>query len=225
MYDRDTLSRLEAPDIMSEMDTSWEPRWNGIGVEGEDEEGEELRRLDEEEEAGKRKLGMRKVRGSLFAQFAANDGTQLADAVELVKPWVDGIDINCGASFLPPLPTSFFSVQTHLVWISLNSGCPQKWAYHEGIGSALLRQPDLVRDLIRTTKQRVGWEFPVSVKIRVDSDLKCVHTNFSHPAQSLTLCCPPQTNPQIDYHSHRCRSRHPDDPWSDTTAVFNFAPS
>ena len=40
----------------------------------------------------------RKVRGALIVQFAANDGVQLADAAELVKPWVDGIDLNCGAS-------------------------------------------------------------------------------------------------------------------------------
>lgn len=38
----------------------------------------------------------RKIRGSLLVQFAANDGVQLADAAELVKPWVDGIDLNCG---------------------------------------------------------------------------------------------------------------------------------
>lgn len=40
----------------------------------------------------------RKVRGSLLVQFAANDGTQLADAAELIKPWVDGIDLNCGTA-------------------------------------------------------------------------------------------------------------------------------
>jgi tRNA-dihydrouridine synthase 4 len=51
------------------------------------------------------------------------------------------------------------------------SGCPQKWAFQEGIGCALLRKPDTVRDLVRSVKQRLGWEFPVSVKIRVDDDL------------------------------------------------------
>ncbi|BGO95407.1 hypothetical protein NBRC10512_001876 [Rhodotorula toruloides] len=90
---------------------------------------------------GKRR---RKVKGRLIIQFAANDPVQLADASELAKPWVDGIDLNCG--------------------------CPQKWAFQEGIGCALLRKPDLVRDLVRTTKQRIGWDFPVSVKIRVDDD-------------------------------------------------------
>ncbi|ORY86028.1 hypothetical protein BCR35DRAFT_289912 [Leucosporidium creatinivorum] len=107
----------------------------------------------------------RKVRGSLIVQFAANDGQQLADAAELVKPWVDGIDLNCG--------------------------CPQKWAYQEGIGCALLRKPELVRDLVRSTKQRVGWDFPVSVKIRVDPDLtltnELVRTAIAAGADVLTV--------------------------------------
>ncbi|GAA5839044.1 hypothetical protein JCM11251_007860 [Rhodosporidiobolus azoricus] len=93
-----------------------------------------------------RRKRQRKVRGKLFIQFAANDPVQLADAAELARPWVDAIDLNCG--------------------------CPQKWAYQEGIGCALLRKPELVRDLVRATKQRLGWEFPVSVKIRVDDDPK-----------------------------------------------------
>lgn len=50
-------------------------------------------RLPSEEELNKKK---RKIRGSLIVQFAANDGVQLADAAELVKPYVDGIDLNCG---------------------------------------------------------------------------------------------------------------------------------
>ncbi|GAA5862737.1 hypothetical protein JCM3774_001901 [Rhodotorula dairenensis] len=86
----------------------------------------------------------RRVRGRVIIQFAANDPVQLADAAELVQPWVDGIDLNCG--------------------------CPQKWAYQEGIGCALLRKPELVHDLVRSTKSRLGWNFPVSVKIRVDDD-------------------------------------------------------
>lgn len=40
----------------------------------------------------------RKVKGCLIAQFASNKGEQLADAAELIKPWVDGVDINCGES-------------------------------------------------------------------------------------------------------------------------------
>lgn len=89
------------------------------------------------------------MRGALIVQFAANEGVHLADAAELVAPWVDGIDLNCG--------------------------CPQKWAFQEGIGCALLRRPETVRELVRATKQRVGWGFPVSVKIRVDDDVSRTH--------------------------------------------------
>lgn len=49
---------------------------------------------------------------------------------------------------------------------------PQPWAYSEGIGSGLLRKPELVRDLVRGVKARLGDGFCMSVKIRVDPDLK-----------------------------------------------------
>lgn len=90
----------------------------------------------------------RKIKGRLVAQFAANDATQLADAVALIAPFVDGIDIN--------------------------AGCPQGWAFKEGIGCALLRKPETVRELVRGVKARVGESFSVSVKIRVDDDLSYV---------------------------------------------------
>ena len=88
------------------------------------------------------------VRGALLAQFASPNGKSLADAAELISPSIDGLDLNCG--------------------------CPQRWAYNEGIGCALLRKPELVRDMVRTVQDRMGWNWPVSVKIRVDPDLKWV---------------------------------------------------
>lgn len=91
----------------------------------------------------------RLVRGALVAQLGGNDSFYMGHAAELLKPYVDGIDINCG--------------------------CPQSWAYQEGIGSALLRKPDLVRDLVRGIKTKCGEGFPVSIKIRVDDDLQ--HTS------------------------------------------------
>jgi tRNA-dihydrouridine synthase 4 len=86
----------------------------------------------------------RLVRGVLIAQMACPNGPSLADAAELISPYVDGLDINCG--------------------------CPQKWAYEEGIGSALLRKPELVGDMVRCVKDRMGWGWPVSVKIRIDPE-------------------------------------------------------
>ena len=84
------------------------------------------------------------VRGLLLAQFASPNAASLADAAELIAPYIDGLDINCG--------------------------CPQKWAFHEGIGCALLRKPELVADMIRCTKDRMGWGWPVSIKIRIDPE-------------------------------------------------------
>jgi tRNA-dihydrouridine synthase 4 len=88
----------------------------------------------------------RLVKGALIAQFASPNGPSLADAAELISPYIDGLDLNCG--------------------------CPQKWAYNEGIGCALLRKPELVRDMVRCVKDRMGWQWPVSVKIRIDPDPK-----------------------------------------------------
>ncbi|OCF42936.1 tRNA-dihydrouridine synthase 4 [Kwoniella heveanensis CBS 569] len=102
------------------------------------------------------------VRGCMIAQFASPNPTSLADAAELISPYVDGLDLNCG--------------------------CPQRWAYNEGIGCALLRKPELVRDMVRCVKDRMGWEWPVSIKIRVDPELKlteqliktALQANISH---------------------------------------------
>jgi hypothetical protein len=55
--------------------------------------------------------------------------------------------------------------------ISRLQGCPQPWAYSEGIGSALLRRPELIADMIRQVHERMGNGFGVSVKIRVENDM------------------------------------------------------
>ncbi|KAI9146501.1 hypothetical protein BKA69DRAFT_1034705 [Paraphysoderma sedebokerense] len=88
----------------------------------------------------------------VIIQFAASNANDLADAAEMVAPFVNGIDINCG--------------------------CPQKWAYQERIGSFLMEKPDLVRDMVRQVRSRtsgsdiVGSHIPCSIKIRIHSDLK-----------------------------------------------------
>eukprot|EP00842_Homolaphlyctis_polyrhiza_P004639 jgi/Hompol1/5176/HPOL_001228-RA len=88
----------------------------------------------------------------VITQFAASNATDLADAAELVAPFTNGVDLNCG--------------------------CPQKWAISECIGSYLMDKPELVRDMVKQVKSRTqsvkmsdGSSFPCSIKIRIHPDL------------------------------------------------------
>ncbi|KAJ1565383.1 hypothetical protein HK096_003110, partial [Nowakowskiella sp. JEL0078] len=91
----------------------------------------------------------------VIVQFGAPTAKDFADAAELVAPFANGVDLNCG--------------------------CPQRWALSEGIGASLMENPELVRDMVRQAKARtsavqmVGGftnNFPISIKIRVHPDLK-----------------------------------------------------
>ncbi|SPC65705.1 related to tRNA dihydrouridine synthase [Ustilago sp. UG-2017b] len=116
-------------------------------------------KLASERKASKQRV---RVRGALIAQFASPEPEPFADASELIGPFVDGVDLNCG--------------------------CPQSWAYEEQIGSYLLRQPETVRDMVRAVKSRMGSDFCVSVKIRIDPDLRLTDTlvrNALHAGSSV----------------------------------------
>ncbi|THD20141.1 tRNA-dihydrouridine synthase [Fasciola hepatica] len=65
----------------------------------------------------------------LIVQFASEDPCELAKATELVADYCDGVDLNCG--------------------------CPQKWALQRGLGSALLRHPEKMGELIRVARNTV----------------------------------------------------------------------
>ena len=82
---------------------------------------------------------------ALIAQFASSDPTEFARAAELIAPWVDGVDLNCG--------------------------CPQSWALKEGIGCSLMTDPDLVASMVRAAKSRINPSKSVSCKIRIHKDL------------------------------------------------------
>ena len=82
----------------------------------------------------------------LIVQFGASNTLDFARAAEMVKPYCDGVDLNCG--------------------------CPQTWAISEGIGCKLMSSPELVRDMVRAAKERCGEEFSISVKIRIHHDLQ-----------------------------------------------------
>lgn len=78
----------------------------------------------------------------LVVQFAASSAAEFARAAQLVMPYCDGVDLNCG--------------------------CPQRWAIADGIGSALLRHPELVQDMVQQATEATGARLPVSIKIRLD---------------------------------------------------------
>jgi len=82
----------------------------------------------------------------LVVQFGARTAADFAAAAELVARHCDAVDLNCG--------------------------CPQAWAMQGGYGAQLLKSPELVRDMVRQARSRTG-NLPVSIKIRVDKDLRC----------------------------------------------------
>lgn len=82
---------------------------------------------------------------ALIAQFASSDPTEFARAAELIGPWVDGVDLNCG--------------------------CPQSWALKEGIGCSLMSNAESVANMIRAAKSRLGPSKSVSCKTRIHKDL------------------------------------------------------
>jgi len=83
----------------------------------------------------------------LIVQFAASTPTDFANATEIVAPFCDGVDLNCG--------------------------CPQRWAMQEGYGACLLKHPELICDMVKQARSRVNnSDFTVSIKIRIHKDLK-----------------------------------------------------
>ncbi|KAK3769691.1 hypothetical protein RRG08_004942 [Elysia crispata] len=83
----------------------------------------------------------------LVVQFAAKNSDEFANATEIVAPYSDGVDLNCG--------------------------CPQRWAMVEGYGACLINKPNLVSDMVSQAKRRVNKEnFTVSIKIRIHKDIR-----------------------------------------------------
>ncbi|XP_014482019.1 PREDICTED: tRNA-dihydrouridine(20a/20b) synthase [NAD(P)+]-like isoform X2 [Dinoponera quadriceps] len=82
----------------------------------------------------------------LVVQFAANTVNDFVSATEMIAPYGDGVDLNCG--------------------------CPQRWAMKDGYGADLLRKPELVSDLICQVRNRIPKPFAVSAKIRLLKDIR-----------------------------------------------------
>ncbi|XP_039441379.1 tRNA-dihydrouridine(20a/20b) synthase [NAD(P)+]-like [Culex pipiens pallens] len=77
----------------------------------------------------------------MIVQFAANNTIDFLSAAEMVYPYSDGVDLNCG--------------------------CPQRWAMQDGYGSALLKTPELIADMLATVRRNLPCSFSVSVKVRL----------------------------------------------------------
>ena len=77
--------------------------------------------------------------GGLIAQLAGDDPQTMLAAAKLVESDVDGVDVNLG--------------------------CPQPIAQKGNYGSYLLRQTDLVLDIVRTLSS--GLSIPVTCKVRL----------------------------------------------------------
>lgn len=84
----------------------------------------------------------------LGVQIFGDDPQLMAEAARIVAPYGDLIDINMG--------------------------CPVRKVVNSGAGSALLRDPLRVRDIIRSTRRAV--ELPLTVKIR--SGWQCGEENY-----------------------------------------------
>lgn len=83
----------------------------------------------------------------LVVQFAAKNAVELSNATEMIVPFADGVDLNCG--------------------------CPQRWAMAEGYGACLLRKPELISDMVRQAKNRIpDSRFTLSIKIRIHDNIR-----------------------------------------------------
>ncbi|RLU27503.1 hypothetical protein DMN91_001307 [Ooceraea biroi] len=82
----------------------------------------------------------------LVVQFAAKTVDDFVGAADLVAPYCNGVDLNCG--------------------------CPQRWAMKDGYGADLLRKPELVSDLVQQVRNHIPRPFTVSVKIRLLQDIR-----------------------------------------------------
>ncbi|SCU98474.1 LADA_0H13256g1_1 [Lachancea dasiensis] len=80
----------------------------------------------------------------LIVQVGVNNVTDLLRFVEMVSPYCDGIGINCG--------------------------CPIKEQIREGIGSALIYNPELLSSMVSAVKEKYGDKVRLETKIRIHDD-------------------------------------------------------
>lgn len=83
---------------------------------------------------------------SLIVQVGVSNELDMIRFADMIHPFVDGIGINCG--------------------------CPIRDQIAEGIGAALMTEPDLVARMIKVVKKKYGDRLCVDAKIRIHKDLQ-----------------------------------------------------
>ncbi|EGW31927.1 dihydrouridine synthase [Spathaspora passalidarum NRRL Y-27907] len=81
----------------------------------------------------------------VIVQVGVNNVEDMLKFVAMIHPFVDGIGINCG--------------------------CPIKEQVREGIGAALMSEPNLVADMVRAVKEKYGNTVCIDTKIRIHPDI------------------------------------------------------
>lgn len=81
----------------------------------------------------------------VVVQVGVNNVEDLLKFVDMIHPFVDGIGLNCG--------------------------CPIREQVREGIGAALMLEPELVASMVRAVKDKYGDRVCVETKIRIHKDL------------------------------------------------------
>lgn len=82
---------------------------------------------------------------SVIVQVGCNNVEDLLKFVEMIHPYVDGIGLNCG--------------------------CPIKEQVREGIGAALMSEPELVASMVKAVKDKYGDKVCLETKIRIHADI------------------------------------------------------
>lgn len=82
----------------------------------------------------------------LVVQFASRDSVEFGLAAQMVEKYSSAVGLNCG--------------------------CPQKWAIKDGLGASLLSDPQLIYDSIKCVRNLCRDDFPCSIKIRLNDDLR-----------------------------------------------------
>lgn len=81
----------------------------------------------------------------VVVQVGVNNVEDLLKFVDMIHPYVDGIGLNCG--------------------------CPIREQVREGIGAALMSEPELVSSMVKAVKEKYGDKVCIETKIRIHKDL------------------------------------------------------